>query len=212
MLYGKGGEFGETRNCMRKGLAMAADTLSAHVGNPEPSRGAMDVSRDMYFAGLIDGEGTITITFTQYDRKGYGRGSKHSVLVHVGMTDERPIYALQRQFGGTVKKWIKKNPKWSDIYIWRVYSAEARECLKRIRPYLMVKQEQADICLEFFEKTVTTQREVSKKSPRARQLPEHIYQIRCALVDRIRPLNFRGPKAPRACVETKGHPSDPVVG
>ena len=94
-------------------------------------------------AGFIDGEASIGI----YNMNHF---SLHP-LIQVGQVDPKPLLKLQRLFGHSVVKnsWkLKGNERRS--YNWKVTRTENVELvLKWLRPFIVAKSEQADICLNF---------------------------------------------------------------
>lgn len=95
-----------------------------------------------YLAGIIDGEGCISVSYTYGKNKPYPRA-----LLKVAMCDKAPINALKLFFGGRVepqKVYGPQRPQW----IWRVHGAQARGILTLLLPYLRVKGPQAELALE----------------------------------------------------------------
>jgi hypothetical protein len=82
-----------------------------------------------YMAGMIDGEGTITLTQQ-------GKHEKRSPAVSVASTSKQVIDDFFRVFGGAVihKKPAKSNhsPSWEC----RLCYSRALNCLRSIRPFL----------------------------------------------------------------------------
>lgn len=103
-----------------------------------------------YFAGIIDGEGSITVNL----RRGTGRHShhppQHILRVSVGNTNEELIGWLTAEFGGYVRE-IKYRQRvsgeWRRCWEWSVCSRAAAEVLELAMPYLRVKRRQAEIGL-----------------------------------------------------------------
>lgn len=92
--------------------------------------------QNAYFAGLIDGEGTIDV----YPHK---NGSMLRPVVKLNMTCEKTVLAVQRRFGGSVMpKKVKdgNKPQWH----WIVTFNKAIIVAMAIRPYLITKTEGAD--------------------------------------------------------------------
>lgn len=105
-----------------------------------------------YLAGLIDGEGYVAVTRarTSKSAKGCKRGISYRMMVAVRMCDLRPLVFAQGASGVgrvmAVKKAGKmKRPAWT----WTVWSQQAAWFIREIRPYLVLKVAQADVCLEF---------------------------------------------------------------
>ena len=83
-----------------------------------------------YIAGIIDGEGHIT--------------SKHWGRVIVANTDKRMVTWLKDKLKcGSIGILDprKRHPSWSVGYTYTIAAAQARQLLKVIKPYLVIKQE-----------------------------------------------------------------------
>ncbi len=106
--------------------------------------GTTDPIKAAYFAGLIDGEGCITIR--RRVLKGT-RGVEITPHVEVRMTCVLTITALANYFGGNVRD-VKvaagRKPQWR----WRAASARARRVINEILPYLITKAVQARTVLD----------------------------------------------------------------
>lgn len=100
--------------------------------------------KDAYFAGLIDGEGSIGLM-----RKGGGLRQR----VKVNMTHEETVLALQRHFQiGTVRPRKRGKPHHKDQWVWTVYYYDARAVLTRILPFLITKRDDAEKVLQYVPK------------------------------------------------------------
>ena len=143
-----------------------------------------------YLAGIVDGEGTITICRSENDvlrKKEYPTkaglrsceyryvGIGFHVKVSVKNTDIRLMKWLQSRFGGEFYSAESKNPLWKTSYVWHHAAQSKQEFLLSILPYLIIKREQALIALEFL-------RLGSIRVPEKRQ----------ALYEKIVALNQRG--------------------
>ena len=97
-----------------------------------------------YIAGLVDGEGDLTI---RWDKR--VRYVRFSCLISIGMTDEPIIKWLADIFGVTIRKG-KQYPKKKTMYYAQVLTkTNLRTLLKELLPLLKVKKERARIMLEF---------------------------------------------------------------
>lgn len=96
-----------------------------------------------YLAGMIDGEGTITITcHTQHNRKTY----QYKPFVYVCNTKEAVMAFMQKEFGGTYRQHENKRK----YYRWAVMSLEDIEKILDITlPFLILKREHALILKEY---------------------------------------------------------------
>ena len=105
---------------------------------------------DIYFAGLFDGEGCVTI-----DKALKSRGAVNAVYritVQLAMVDIRPLNALLEIYGvGGVYKASFGRLALAQAYRWCAASKSGAIFLRRIRPYTRVKSEEIDIALAFQE-------------------------------------------------------------
>ena len=93
-----------------------------------------------YAAGLVDGEGCITIE---------NQRNHMYLLIQVCNTDPRVCIWLKERFGGAIRTQQQKN--WKRMYRWAVTTVKAKEFLTAIYPYLIIKKEQADIAFAFLD-------------------------------------------------------------
>lgn len=96
--------------------------------------------RTAYFAGLIDGEGTVDVF-------SYKQGTKLRPVIKVDMTCERTIRALHDYFGGYIgpkKTHTAHKPQWR----WEVTFANAVRVCQLISPHLITKSEGASRVLQ----------------------------------------------------------------
>lgn len=110
-----------------------------------------------YAAGIIDGEGSISISVAQPN---YGRNSPYYyVLVKVGNTDLVLVNWLRKSFGGSIQTHEYNNSKWKTLYTWSLSTQQAARFLEDILPYLKLKWEQAEIALNLCSVTSSCNRE-----------------------------------------------------
>lgn len=95
---------------------------------------------DAYAAGLMDGEGCVTIV------EAHGN---YSVRVDVGMTEKaRDILELMHATnGGSIGMARGATERWDAAWRWTLCGAEASEFLERILPHLILKAEQARLAI-----------------------------------------------------------------
>lgn len=95
-----------------------------------------------WLAGLMDGEGSIVLL-------NRGRPGKGSIRIQIANTYVPLIQRILEVTGvGVVVTHSMKNPKHKTGYTWTVGSGDARELLRRMRPWLLVKAERADAVAE----------------------------------------------------------------
>ena len=140
-----------------------------------------------YLAGIIDGEGTITIFH-------YKRLNRYYLTVEVYNNSKELIDWLINNFGGdsrpihSASRLIQTN--WKITYVWRISNNETLNFLKAVYPYLLVKKEQCEIAIKFKETFLKRECPISKTT----------FEFRKSLYERIKPLNQRGSKTvPPSC-------------
>jgi|SRR5215831_5748931 len=92
-------------------------------------------------AGFIDGEGAVLIK--RYAPCHGQPDGKITVMLDVNQKVPEPLFKLEEMFGGKVGYTESRN-----IYYWRIFGQASTRCLRVIRPYLLVKGEQADLAIE----------------------------------------------------------------
>jgi hypothetical protein len=93
-----------------------------------------------YVAGLIDGEGTVTIVKTKLYR---GRKTpSYQLMVRLEMTCEETIKRAQKVMGGVVKARVSKHPNFKTSYRLVRVSNDAYSFLKLIQRYCTTKSPQ----------------------------------------------------------------------
>ena len=93
-------------------------------------------------AGIIDGEGTIVIS-----KHKKGNKIKYEAWIGVTNLDKRLLDWLKNNFGGRIgKQYYGK--QYSQ---WILHCGKAADVLRNIYPFLVIKQEQADIFFKFRE-------------------------------------------------------------
>ena len=141
-----------------------------------------DIYKLIYLAGIIDGEGTIGIGRQMLPNNNYTY-RQHLII---GNTDIRLIEWLVENFGGKFPKAVNSNEKWKDSYMWQLTGTKSYKLLKKVRPYLLLKQEQADNAIELWEKVSNYVYSRSHKRPEYRtELSEELYHM-------CRELNKKG--------------------
>ncbi len=103
----------------------------------------------VYYAGLFDGEGSVSIYLS-----GRGKNKRGYPTLQVKLTNSfHPalMYPLNK-FGGSIEnnKASAKNVGWVDTFSWKVYSDRAYEFLEWTYPFTIVKKDQIDVVIEFW--------------------------------------------------------------
>lgn len=132
---------------------------------------AIDASIE-YLAGIIDGEGCITIVRTS-------KGS-HELRIDLRMTDEAAVKAFYERWGGNYKGAhnYSNRPDRRLVYRWYISGKKAAEVLTDLYPYLKIKHPQASVGLKFQSLILTrnkgtqklTEEEISEREELCKQI------------------------------------------
>lgn len=119
----------------REQVALIARSRYGSPGTQSPTE-----SDKAYAAGLFDGEGSINIDKPRTN-KGY------SLKVSVAqITPQAPAW-LKTRWGGSTREYATRKGK--PLYTWAAVSMCASGFLSDIAPYLLIKQNQALLAIEF---------------------------------------------------------------
>lgn len=113
--------------------------------NDNPSYRYTQMQLDFaYFAGLFDGEGSISFAH---------RKTRHFLepKISITNTDKAIMEEVHLNFGGHLYSYPdKRNPNWKQRYEWYVHNMNDIEIfLSKILPYLKIKHKQAELMIEF---------------------------------------------------------------
>ena len=96
-----------------------------------------------YLAGIIDGEGCISIRKCKQGKYIYFKP-----MIEVSMTHRPTIEFVAKTFGNSVWYEVRAIYRHKKIYKWRATGTNVIPILKNILPYLITKREQAIVALE----------------------------------------------------------------
>ena len=135
-----------------------------------------------YFAGFIDGEGTITIDKIVKKNK---TNDYKSFKLSMGVTNTYlPIIdALHKQYGGYLIK-LQTSPKNCKPYkkvIWE--GLHAVELVKKLKPHLIIKQKQANLLIAYWK---------FRQVPHNNKRTLKYYTQELKFINKMRKLNRRG--------------------
>ena len=100
----------------------------------------------IYLAGIIDGEGCLTMY--KEDTGSYGRGFQYHPLLRVSNTYRGLLEKLKKDFKMGFITWTtNRNGNRKDVGNWSLNSNGLRELIPLIKPYIFVKKKQL-LCLE----------------------------------------------------------------
>ena len=100
------------------------------------------INKIIWAAGFFDGEGCILI------RKVHP-SNRYAVRITVSQVNPTPIKVLHDLFGGHVSYQVPKNQNWNAQWKWEQDSKACVATLEKLRSYLIVKQDVADLAIQF---------------------------------------------------------------
>jgi isocitrate dehydrogenase len=138
-----------------------------------------------YMAGIVDGEGSISIVSVH-------RTKQHVCKISVANCNYKIIELFSKNFGGKIRARKHKHERaknWKTCYEWSITAFKAHDLVKAIFPYLIIKKRQAVL--------VCRASNIKRKYNRAfmRWHPEkkiRIDQVLSKLKDACKKLNKRG--------------------
>ena len=107
----------------------------------------MNEADKAYTAGIIDGEGSISLVVHTSRRTKSGRpATSPKLLIQVSMTSYEVINWLVETWGvGNAYLFPKREAHHKQAWSWRVRGAPAAEILTQILPYMKAKKPQAEL-------------------------------------------------------------------
>lgn len=140
-----------------------------------------------YLAGIIDGEGSICVfPYYGYNHKVGKKYARYKPVICVSNTDCRLINWLKEHLSGQCYSVERKTKKWKIQYMWQISHLQALEIIKVVKPYLILKTEQANLFIKFME--------TAKRWGRC-GCPSTIQNKRKEIVEQICKLNRKGRNA-----------------
>lgn len=135
-----------------------------------------------YIAGILDGEGTIVITFREPRKTCREISTNLNIQVVVVMTSKETIDWLGATTGTEANVYFTKsrNSKHRSSWAWRLPIGEARELLPQCLPYMVTKKRNAEILIELID--------IRRKSTKTHRNWERQYEL--AVENQL--LNKRG--------------------
>jgi RNA repair pathway DNA polymerase beta family len=109
-----------------------------------------------YLAGILDGEGHISIDRTEGAKPTHA--PIHFLQVGITNTDRDLIDNLSTLYGGHVGRTGIRDGHRKDCYRWRLTGPPAAKFLRELHPFLRIKRRQAEIAIEFAHEMATRQR------------------------------------------------------
>lgn len=155
------------------------------MNNTKATRGKISSLTVQYIAGFFDGEGGINIYQIKPTRKWYRKNIGYTLSVFIHNTDKRIIDLFNGKYGGYVNIRKRKSDKWKTGYDWKLSSCQAKNFLKEIVSYLILKKERAKIAIEFQEVK-------ERKLWRFGQNPKEVLDFYELCYQKMRLLNKKG--------------------
>lgn len=104
---------------------------------------ARDKGNLAYTAGIVDGEGCISIS-----KRKIKSSIIYFLVVTIVNTNPQLVEYLHSSFGGHFRK-RRQYKLYRPVYCWQVSSKSAGEFLKLLFPYLLLKKPQAELAFRF---------------------------------------------------------------
>ena len=132
-----------------------------------------------YIAGIIDGEGCITV-------KCAGKNNSMRVILSIGSCDFELIEWLKNRIGGNISLNTKRkfNPNWRDVLILELSVLQTESLLRVTSSHLVIKRRMVESALRIRETFTTLGGEINSNNS----------QIRNELLDEFNSLKTRGKK------------------
>lgn len=125
-----------------------------------------------YLAGFFDGEGCVSIGKDLNPKCSYG--ARHGITINVAQTSRFPLDRFHTRWGGCLIDYAQPREEWSHVWRWAIKSrAGCLKFLTEVRPYLILKGPQADLCLEFHKIA-----SINKEWTRWKKMPKEIWDER----------------------------------
>lgn len=146
-----------------------------HEGRCNVWRTSMDNLVKAYLAGVVDGEGTITLSRSHANQT-------PSPEVSIVNTYYPLITWIRARVGkGIIRQRTGRRVQHATSYIWTVRSDAAIAFLRQIQPWLIIKKQHARLIVSQYKKVTC----------RNGRYPQALLQRKLRLVRKIRELNAR---------------------
>jgi hypothetical protein len=101
----------------------------------------------IWLAGFLDGEGSIGIM-----KRGEGDTGDYQPRVSITSTNRQLLEEIKEWVGGGCLNWTRRNPTdhRKDVFTLAVSNRIALNLIQKIRPYMRLKTEQADVFLRYY--------------------------------------------------------------
>jgi len=108
----------------------------------------MEACRLAYLAGVLDGEGHITVLRSK--NAACANGIQYRPYINITNTSKALMDWILENFGGSVKTVTKRDGNRKPVSYWYMTGRNAASLIGQVLPYLVVKHRQAVLLLEFY--------------------------------------------------------------
>lgn len=120
----------------------------------------LTIAEAAYLAGLVDGEGTLSVWKER--RPANITGFRYKVTFTIAQANQKFLEEIGRMGGnGSVRLCTRNRPErgHKPVYTVRFYSHQTRWLLPQLLPYLRIKRRQAELVLKFLGTTDRSRRD-----------------------------------------------------
>ena len=139
-----------------------------------------------YIAGLLDGEGCFLIKTIKGNRPN-AKNITYTTRIQLNITFKKITELLKEQYGGSIYRIKRNNPKHRDTYLWVITSQKAKKLLMDVIPHLIIKRKEAKILLEL-QKHIETTKDWRTKTPGKRGHSKSVMKLREKLFQQLKEL------------------------
>lgn len=111
-----------------------------------------------YLAGIVDGEGTVTLSRNH-------RNELPCPVVSVSNTSLPLLKWIQKKAGGIITSKNTSKPHHAVSYVWRLRHDKAIWILNEVKEYLIVKRKHADLIIQEYKKNSSSRKIYSAATP-----------------------------------------------
>jgi len=135
----------------------------------------LNLQEKAYIAGIVDGEGTVTLTRRH-------KNETPSPNVSIANTNNELLVWIKNKIGcGVIIKRTKQKPHHSNSYVFALYDRNALKLLADIKTFLIIKKPHAKLLLNHYKDSTPRNGRYTKKQ----------IEMKMWLVSEIRKLNQR---------------------
>lgn len=110
--------------------------------------GIMSKHNAAYLAGLIDGEGTLDFGVNKrFYKKDQTKKIYYQPRIRISLVDKHLLEWIAESYGGWLETRPGRKANHNTVYTWSISGRQMVPFLQAIKPYLKLKQEQAEILL-----------------------------------------------------------------